>query len=71
MNRFPILSNDTGLKLRFSPFKNCFWREEWKKNSEKNLRPSSNSDLPIELVHIAIGALTVCEIAFFVTFPRA
>jgi len=46
------------LKSRFSPFKNCFWRKEWRENSEKNSTPSSYSDLPIELVHVAIGALT-------------
>jgi len=46
------------VKSRFSNFENRFWRTEWKKNSGKNLRPFSHSNLPIELVYVAIGALT-------------
>jgi len=42
----------------FSPFKNCFWRKGWRKNSEKNLTSSSHSDRPIKLVHVTIDALT-------------
>jgi len=55
-------------KSRFSPFKNCFWRKEWRKNSEKNLRPSSHSDLPIELVHVTIGASTGLKLRYLWRF---
>ena len=45
------------LEWRFSLFNNCFWRRKWRKNSEKRSRYSSHSDLSIESLHVAIGAL--------------
>jgi len=45
------------LQSRFSNFKNCFWRKEWEKNSGKNSRCSSYSDLSFELLNFKFRAL--------------
>jgi len=43
--------------IRFSTFKNRFWRREWKKNSGKNSRCSSHMGLSIELLKFEFRAL--------------
>ena len=66
---YPQLVLYLTLKSRFSPFKNCFWRKKWRKNSGKNLKTSLR--LTDRVSTCRYWSINKAEIAFFVTFLRA